>query len=103
MTCSMQMQPSPPSRSSWVTAGSRAHKRMSWPMTSRSVQIIMLPARSSKGGHIPQGDHMPPHKAITLREKYDQALHYAHDQRLPLGMARPLATAHWHPDNIQLL
>jgi integrase/recombinase XerC len=46
---------------------------------------------------------MPPHKAITLREKYDQALHYAHDQRLPPGMARPLATAHWHPDNIQLL
>ena len=45
---------------------------------------------------------MPPHKAITLREKYDQALHYARDQHLPVGMPRPLASSHWHPDNLAL-
>lgn len=46
---------------------------------------------------------MPPRKAITIREKYDQALHYARDQRLPAGAPRPLPTSAWHPDNIELL
>ena len=46
---------------------------------------------------------MPPHKAITIREKYDQALHYARDQRLSADVPRPLPTSSWHPDNIELL
>ena len=46
---------------------------------------------------------MPPRKAITIREKYDQALHYARDQRLPADAPRPLPTSSWHPDNIDLL
>jgi hypothetical protein len=46
---------------------------------------------------------MPPHKATTLREKYDQALHYARDKRLPAEAPRPLPTSYWHPENIELL
>jgi len=46
---------------------------------------------------------MPPYRAITLREKYDQALHYARDQRLPAEAPRPLPTSYWHPGNIKLL
>src|SRR5687768_4866894 len=103
MTCSMRMHPLPPFRSSWDIAGSNQHRRMSWPMTNKFVQIIMLPAQSWKGGHIPQGDHMPPHKATTTRERYNQALSYARDGRLPRDAPRPLPTKHWPKENIELL
>jgi integrase/recombinase XerC len=46
---------------------------------------------------------MPPHEATTLREIYDQGLHYARDKRLPAEAPRPLPTSYWHPDNIELL
>jgi site-specific recombinase XerD len=46
---------------------------------------------------------MPPHKATTIRERYDQALHYAREDRLPPDAPRPLPTSHWPKENIELL
>ncbi len=46
---------------------------------------------------------MPPHKAATTRERYDQALHYARDDRLPAKASRPLPTSHWPEENVELL
>ncbi|MCI0423778.1 MAG: tyrosine-type recombinase/integrase, partial [Acidobacteria bacterium] len=46
---------------------------------------------------------MPPHKATTARERYDQALHYARDGRLPAEAPRPLPTRYWCNENIELL
>jgi integrase/recombinase XerD len=46
---------------------------------------------------------MPPHKATTTRERYDQALHYARDERLPAEAPRPLPTSCWPWENIELL
>ena len=46
---------------------------------------------------------MPPHKATTTNERYDQALHYARDQRLPADAPRPLPTKYWCKENIKLL
>ena len=45
----------------------------------------------------------PPRKATTVRERYDQALHYARDQRLPPDAPRPRPTSHWPEENVQLL
>ncbi len=45
---------------------------------------------------------MPPRKAITPTECYDQALHYARDQHVPEEL-RPRFTADWPPENIALL
>jgi site-specific recombinase XerD len=46
---------------------------------------------------------MPPHKATTTSERYDQALHYARDQRLSANAPRPLPTRHWCRENVELL
>lgn len=46
---------------------------------------------------------MTPHKASTARERYDQALQYARDARLPPDAPRPLPTLHWPKENIALL
>ena len=46
---------------------------------------------------------MPPHKATTTRERYDQALHYARDDRLPPDALRPLPTRYWCRENIEVL
>lgn len=45
----------------------------------------------------------PPKKAATVVEHYDQALHYARDQRLPPDAPRPCPTCQWPKENIQLL
>jgi site-specific recombinase XerD len=46
---------------------------------------------------------MSPRKATSTRERYDQALQYAKDDRLPPEAPRPLPTSHWLAENIQLL
>jgi hypothetical protein len=46
---------------------------------------------------------MPPHKATTTCKRYDQALHYARDQRLPVDAPRPLPTRFWCRENVELL
>lgn len=45
----------------------------------------------------------PPRRAATLTERYDQALRYARDQRLPADQPRPQPTTAWPPENIALL
>lgn len=45
----------------------------------------------------------PSKKAVTVTEHYDQALHYARDQRLPPDAPRPCPTSQWPKENIQLL
>lgn len=49
-TCSTPRCPSPPSRSSWATAGSRPPKPTCRLTTSRSSRIFSPPAKSCKGG-----------------------------------------------------
>lgn len=46
---------------------------------------------------------MPPRKATSTCERYDQALHYARDQRLPPNAPRPLPTKYWPKENSALL
>ena len=46
---------------------------------------------------------MPPHRVDTYPERYDQALHYARDQRLPPEAPRPHPTQDWPPENVALL
>jgi len=46
---------------------------------------------------------MPPHKATSIAESYDLALHYARDQRLPSEAPRPCPTSRWPPENVRLL
>jgi site-specific recombinase XerD len=50
-----------------------------------------------------KGGAMPPHKASNVRERYDQALQYARDSRLPPDEPRPLPTPYWPAENIALL
>ncbi|HRI56358.1 MAG TPA: hypothetical protein PK170_04595, partial [Anaerolineae bacterium] len=45
----------------------------------------------------------PPRRAATLTERYDQALRYARDQRLPADQPRPQPTTAWPSENIALL
>ena len=45
----------------------------------------------------------PPHAATTLAERYDMALHYARDDRLPADAPRPLPTGHWPKENLEFL
>ncbi len=45
----------------------------------------------------------PPRHAATLTERYDQALRYARDQRLPADQPRPQPTTAWPSENIALL
>ncbi len=45
----------------------------------------------------------PPHAATTLAERYDMALHYARDDRLPADARRPLPTGHWPKENLEFL
>jgi integrase/recombinase XerD len=40
---------------------------------------------------------------VTIAEKYDHALHYARDDKLPDDQPRPKPTTAWPPENIQLL
>ena len=44
----------------------------------------------------------PRHQRITDRaaERYDQALRYGQDTRLPPGAPRPLPTSRWPPENV---
>lgn len=46
---------------------------------------------------------MPPKAAVTTTEIYDQALHYARDQRLPPGTPQPGYTATWLEENVAVL
>jgi site-specific recombinase XerD len=41
--------------------------------------------------------------ALSTTERYDRALRYAHNQRLPTGFIIPLPTCHWPPENVALL
>ncbi len=45
----------------------------------------------------------PTHKATTVAERYDQALHYSRDDRLPPDAPRPLPTKYWPKENVELL
>ena len=45
----------------------------------------------------------PTHKAATVAERYDQALHYSRDDRLPPDAPHPLPTRCWPKENIELL
>lgn len=45
----------------------------------------------------------PLHKATTVAERYDQALHYARDERLPPDAPRPQPTSAWLAENVRLL
>jgi hypothetical protein len=46
----------------------------------------------------------PPRKtAVTLAERYDQALLYARDFRLPPGSPRPQPTKYWPKGNVEFL
>lgn len=46
---------------------------------------------------------MPPKRVNTMPERYDQALHYARDQRLPPGCPQPQPTKAWPRENVDLL
>ncbi len=46
---------------------------------------------------------MPPKRVNTMPEHYDQALHYARDQRLPPGCPQPQPTKAWPRENVDLL
>src|SRR6202142_4507651 len=86
-------------RNSWDIAGSRALRPMCSPMINGYVPIIMPPVRRSKGG----SKMCPPHAATTLAERYDMALHYARDDRLPADARRPLPTGGWPKENLEFL
>ena len=45
----------------------------------------------------------PPRAATTLAEQYDMAIHWARDDRLPPGAARPRPTQDWPPGNLEFL
>lgn len=45
----------------------------------------------------------PPKAATTVAGRYDQALHYAHDLRLPPEAPRPCPTSQWPQENVRLL
>ena len=45
----------------------------------------------------------PPKRETTPAGRYDQALNYARDQRLPPGFVSPRPTKDWPPENIALL
>ncbi len=42
-------------------------------------------------------------RMTTMRERYDQALEYCHDKRLPPDSPRPKPTQDWPPENVKLL
>jgi integrase/recombinase XerD len=46
---------------------------------------------------------MPPRRAATVAGRYDQALQYARDHRLPPDAPRPCPTSQWPPENVRLL
>ena len=45
----------------------------------------------------------PPKRETTVTGRYDQALHYARDQRLPHGYKVPCPTCQWPPENVAFL
>ncbi|MBI5028893.1 MAG: tyrosine-type recombinase/integrase [Chloroflexi bacterium] len=45
----------------------------------------------------------PLHKATTVAERYDQARHYARDDRLPPDAPHPQPTSAWPAENVRLL
>jgi hypothetical protein len=45
----------------------------------------------------------PPRAARNLAERYDMALEYARDRRLPARAPRPLPTRYWPPGNVEFL
>jgi site-specific recombinase XerD len=45
----------------------------------------------------------PPRAATTLAEQYDMAIHWAREDRLPPGAARPRPTQDWPPRNLEFL
>src|SRR5512146_886439 len=70
------------------------------PTTIRSRRTIMPPASRSKGGA-----EMCPHlkTAVTVAERYDQALMYARDKFLSADAPHPKPTQCWPKENIDLL
>jgi site-specific recombinase XerD len=45
----------------------------------------------------------PLYAPVTIAEKYDNALHYARDDKLPEDQPRPQPTSAWPPENLRLL
>lgn len=46
---------------------------------------------------------MHPHQATTVTGRYDQALKYARDKKVPPGVKRPAPTSQWPLENVRLL